>query len=266
MSFISRRARPSLAGIVDRVWRVEDDGRAAQSETICPDGRTEIVMHLAEPMRELRGRAVHQQPRQLLVGQMTAPVAILPGGRVRMIGARLAPGALHRLLPIPQQELAGRILDLADVWPRWTRELGERAAGASGDDELGVLESALETMLQRTTACESVRSTMVAAARIDRAGGNVSIDALAHAAGMSRRQFERRFREHVGLPPRLFGRVIRFQRAFRAVGIESGASIAARCGFADQAHLVHEIRRFSGQTPTLLADASQLTRFFRSEA
>jgi hypothetical protein len=60
----------------------------------------------------------------------------------------------------------------------------------------------------------------------------------------------------------LFGRIVRFQRAFSALGFECGAAIAARYGFADPAHLVHEIRRFAGQPPTALAEASGLTAFF----
>jgi transcriptional regulator GlxA family with amidase domain len=103
-----------------------------------------------------------------------------------------------------------------------------------------------------------------AIALLDVTGGQASIDALAHGHGLSRRQFERRFREQVGLSPRLFGRIVRFQRAFGALGFERGAAIAARYGFADQAHLVHEIRRFAGQPPTALAEASGLTAFFRA--
>ena len=81
-------------------------------------------------------------------------------------------------------------------------------------------------------------------------GGTASVTRVAIATGISRRQLERRFREQVGLPPRTFARIVRFQRAFHALGRESGAAIAARCGYADQAHLVREVRRFGGQTPS----------------
>ena len=103
-----------------------------------------------------------------------------------------------------------------------------------------------------------------AIATLRASGGNAAIDRLARSAGLGRRQFERRFSEHVGLSPRLFGRIVRFQRAVRHLGAESGAAIAARCGYADQAHLIREIRRFAGQTPTALTEAHGLTAFFVS--
>jgi AraC-like DNA-binding protein len=71
--------------------------------------------------------------------------------------------------------------------------------------------------------------------------------------GLSQRRFIQLFREEVGLTPKLFCRVRRFQEVIRLLG--SGrrpgwAEVALRCGYSDQAHLVHDFREFSGTTPT----------------
>ena len=264
MIYLTCRARGRLNGIVERFWLVEDAESSTASETICPDGRTEIVLHLAEPMLETAAGANRRQPRHLLVGQMAAPITVMPTGRVSMVGARLAPGALRRMLPIPQDRIAGQVLDLDAIWRRWTRETVDRVGSTSAPAaRFAALERALETLVPELPVDDEQRGIEIAVARLRLSGGTASIDRLSDEAGISRRQFERRFREYVGLPPRLFGRIVRFQRACHALGREDGAAIAARCGFADQAHLVHEIRRFSGQTPTLLTKASGLTAFFR---
>jgi len=264
MSYFARRPVASLRPIVDRVWHVEESAGGAVPETICPDGRSEIVLHLGEPMAERVGAREYRQPRHLLVGQMTSPIAVVPTGRIEMVGARLAPDALHRLTRIPQVQLTGRVVDLELVWSRWTRLAADRVSAASGAEQrLTAFEQALEELLA-TSAPRPSRSIGAAIARLEASGGEVSIDVLANVHGLSRRQFERCFREQVGLSPRLFGRIVRFQRAFNALGVESGAAIAARYGFSDQAHLVHEIRRFAGQPPTALAEASGLTAFFRA--
>jgi AraC-like DNA-binding protein len=263
MSFQIRRPAGRLHGIVDRLWRI-DDAIAGDlvPETICPDGRTEIVLHLGDPMRQLVEGAEVDQPRNLLVAQMEGPVTIVPTGRMSMVGARLVEGALHRLLPVPQDRLAGCILDLESVWSAWVRSTADRVASEpSATAGLDVFERALETLLPDAPSLDA-RSMDAAIARLRASGGNISIERLAFACGLSRRQFERRFRERVGLSPRLFGRIVRFQRAFRHLGTDSGAAIAARCGYADQAHLVREIRRFGGQTPTALAEADGLSAFF----
>jgi AraC-like DNA-binding protein len=255
VSYITRRPSARLAGVVERVWRVEDPAPSGAPESICPDGCAEIVIHLGEPM--------HSQPRHLLVGQMDAPLTVMAAGRVAMVGARLTPAGLHRLLPMAQYRLAGQIIALDSVWKDWTRRTADQVACA-GDPlvELERFERALEVLVADAAAHRRDRGIEAALLALRRRGGPLSIEALAHASNISRRQFERRFREQVGLSPNLFGRIIRFQHAFHALGHEPGAALAARLGFADQAHLVREIRRFSGQTPTLLASADGLTSFF----
>jgi methylphosphotriester-DNA--protein-cysteine methyltransferase len=77
---------------------------------------------------------------------------------------------------------------------------------------------------------------------------------------------ERRFKRQVGIGPKLFCRIQRFQRVFRE--IESGGNwvqAALACGYYDQAHLVRDMRQFSGETPTALLDGDELARHFLSD-
>lgn len=268
MSYFTRRPAGRLRGIVDRFWRVdESDTQDVSSgrtpEAICPDGYTEIIVHLGDPMLQQMGGRLTPQARHLLVTQMDRPVTIVPTGRVAMVGARLPAGALHRLLPTAQDRLAGQILDLDTVWREWTRLTCEQLSAAQPEGVLDIFENALEAIVPADSPSDIDRALESAVAWLQASGGCVSIERLAQHVGISRRQLERRFREHVGLPPRLFGRILRFQRAFHMLGRESGAAIAAQCGFADQAHLVREVRRFAGVTPTLLAEADGMTAFFR---
>lgn len=266
MSFLERRPAGRLHGIVDRLWRVDESPAGQPSpETIYPDGRTEIVLHLGDPMQQQLGGLRLDQPCSLLVAQMDGPVTVVPTGRVSMVGARLVSGALHRLLPVPQDRLAGQILDLESVWRSWARGTADRVASEpSAVESLETFERALEALVADVAVSAETQALDAAIAALRASGGNAPIDRLAHAASLSRRQFERRFAERVGLSPRLFGRIVRFQRAFRHLGRESGADVAARCGYADQAHLVREIRRFAGQTPSALTQADGLTAFFVS--
>jgi AraC-like DNA-binding protein len=255
VSYIARRPSSRLKGVVERLWRVEDACPTRAVETICPDGCAEIVIHLADPMRG--------QSRHLLVGQMDAPIDVMPSGCVKMVGARFTPTGLHRLLPMPQNRLVGEVLPLDAVWNAWTRNTADDVASAGNPElELRAFERALESLLPDDEGERPDRAIEMALHAMRARGRPIRLDRLAQASSMSRRQFERRFRDRVGLSPNLYGRIVRFQHAFAALGHESGASVAARLGFADQAHLVREVRRFSGQTPTLLADAGGLTCFF----
>lgn len=263
MAYLMRRPSGRLAGVVERLWLVEDNGADLEPQVICPDGRTEVVLHLGDPMRERGSAGERLQPRFLLIGQMSRALAIVPTGRIAMVGARFAPGAMRNCLPIAQGELEGRIVGLDSVWSQWTRRTADAVAAAPrADARLQALERALEDLIpdrgvQPATAIDH------AVASIEASGGRASLDRLAMEAGFSRRQLERRFRDDVGLSPALFARIVKFQRAFHALGTASGAQIAARCGYADQAHMVREMRRFGGATPGTLASLDAgLTKFF----
>jgi AraC-like DNA-binding protein len=269
MAFLERAPRGRLRAIVERLWLVEDPTPGAAGDTICPDGAMEIVLHIGDAMRQRLGVDDRLQARALLVGQMDGPIDIVPTGAISMVGARFAPGAFHRVLPIPQHRLARAIHDLTDIAPLWARESVDRLAAApTAAARLDVFEAALERLVPEASD-DAAQAIAFASARLRASGGETSIGTLARAIGISRRQFERRFQEHVGLSPRLFARIVRFQRAFHALDRSSGrphsgAAIAARCGYADQAHMVREIRRFAGKTPSVLAHADGLTAFFRA--
>lgn len=85
----------------------------------------------------------------------------------------------------------------------------------------------------------------------------VSLNELSDAAGLSRFELVRRFREQVGLPPHAFQLDLRIAEARRLLGAGQGsAAVAFRCGFADQPHLTRMFKRAVGVTPGEYARAS----------
>jgi methylphosphotriester-DNA--protein-cysteine methyltransferase len=114
-----------------------------------------------------------------------------------------------------------------------------------------VLEQAL---LARLAPTRSEHATAVAyAVQALRAGGRQpSVAAVAEQVGRSQSRFTQIFREQVGLTPKQFARVMRFQRVLLAVergGPLRWGEMAAASGYFDQAHLIHEFRALSGMTP-----------------
>ena len=95
-------------------------------------------------------------------------------------------------------------------------------------------------------------------------GGQIQISGLAAQVGLNLRQFERRFGQQVGVQPKLYARIARFEAALDSKArcrTKSWTEVAHDFGYYDQMHLVHDFESFSGETPTnLLAEVERAHR------
>lgn len=154
-----------------------------------------------------------------------------------LTGLRFAPGAAPGVLGVPADELTDRQVPLDEVWPRRAAvELAERlAAGASLEGEVLGLAGA---------AAGPSASTRHMTARL-RAG--TAVDALAGELGVTRRQLHRRCLAAYGYGPKRLARILRLQDALSLAHTgRSLADVAARAGYADQAHLSRDARDLAG--------------------
>jgi AraC-like DNA-binding protein len=241
---------PVLAPVVERLWLLEGEAHEIAAEPIPPDGHPEIIVHAGDPFVEVIDGVRRPQNRVLFAGQITHAVEVAPSGYSRMAGARLRPYGAFAIFGAPQQQYADRIVPLAEIDPTLAGRLTNDVAalGLTGD-----LVPALDAAL--VPAAQSARPAVVAPAvalALERRG-LVRVADLAARAGLGARQFERRFQEQVGLPPKLFLRILRFQEVLNAIryGLDatSWADVAAAHGFYDQAHFIHDFKGFVGESP-----------------
>jgi transcriptional regulator GlxA family with amidase domain len=82
-------------------------------------------------------------------------------------------------------------------------------------------------------------------------GDEISVDALADTAGMSRRSFERQFRKELGCSSMTYLRRVRINAVCRAIISSSRAllDISLSCGYSDQSHMTREFHKHFGETP-----------------
>ena len=108
-------------------------------------------------------------------------------------------------------------------------------------------------LLRRAMDSRSYDGISAAANRIVVGAGRVEIAALANRAGLSMRQFERRFIQQVGMRPKLFARIARFEAALdtkACSATKSWTDVAHEFGYYDQMHMVHDFGEFTDKTPT----------------
>jgi AraC-like DNA-binding protein len=196
-------------------------------------------------------------PGPLVCGPHSQPTVIDASGPATIAGVHFKPGGAYPFLNLPVRELHNGHTPLRWLWGAAADALHDRLLAAKTPAKVfRVLEQALLAQLNRPP----VRSSAVAVALAELRGGlpSQSITQLADNVGLSARRFIQAFTDEVGLTPKLFGRVARFQRTLRL--IDGGpqpewSALALACGYYDQSHLIHDFHEFSGLSPAAYLNA-----------
>lgn len=190
------------------------------------------------------------------------PGALRASGRVgEVLQIRLDPVAAAVLLRA-SPDLCGTVVPLEEVWGRDAGQVEERLrAAASWDERFAAVVDILGRRLTEPPAARSPVDGEVAHAwrRIRASRGRIRVDSLADEVGWSRKRLSARFRSQLGIAPKRAARLVRFDHAAHLLAAGLGAvDVAAASGYVDQSHLAHEVKEFTGFTPTAVAAAPWL--------
>lgn len=226
---LHRRPAAPLSEFVELLWYWDGYAPAHAAERLLPTGTIELVMNLdGGPPGFAGARSTY----------VTLPTTAMRS----VIGAHFYPGGAFPFLGMPAGELQDADLTLDD--PLLREAILE---APTPEARLDVLERALLARLRGRERHPAVRYAVRELGRIYR------IDAVTDQIGMSVRRFSDVFRDEVGLTPKVYSRVMRFQsvvqRVWRMPDVD-WTDIALECGYYDQPHFNHDFRAFSGLTPT----------------
>lgn len=253
-TFCAARATGLLAETVELFWTLE--ARDAYSrERILPRSSTELMFNLGEPaFLHGNGGETRRFAASWVAGLQQRPLDIESHPNARMAAIRFRPGGVLAFLGVPPSELTDRVVELTDVFGSGAHELRERLASErSPESRLALLARAVERRLASGRPPRpEVRRALSA---IGGSRGQVAVRDLVADSGFSHRAFSRRFQEEVGLRPKVFTRVVRFETAVARLDRppESWSEFALDSGYFDQAHMIREFRELAGATPTQVA-------------
>ena len=245
-------------------WYWEGAPQTHARERLLPNGEAAIIFNLRDD--EMRIYDADDPTRYTSCGQIgiTGPrtncFAIDTAAEERVIGIQFQAGGTVPFLREPTVEVANQSVALDCLWGPRAALLRERLLSApSVDAMLAILERDLLDHLTRPL--ELHPAIDFARKRICRAPHATTMAAVTQRIGMSQRRFIELFREQIGLAPKAFCRVRRFQRVLEAVHRRQSvdwAQVALDGGYYDQAHFIHDFQDFSGMTPgAYLAKATE---------
>jgi AraC-like DNA-binding protein len=242
-----RWLRPYVRGLYGYAERTPGPLRRRE----LPSGGITVILNLG-PTLYVRnpGAAAGDRFTSFVAGLHETYAITETSGAQAGIQLNLSPLGARVLFGTPMNELAHRTLPLEDLLGGDVeRLLDETAAAPDWETRTALVEAYVEARL--AGAKPPTREIAWACRRIEETAGTVKIAELTAILGWSRKRMGERFRDAVGLPPKSFARLLRFERAVAQLraGAIGWARLAQSCGYYDQAHLIREFREFSGFPP-----------------
>lgn len=251
---------PDLRPYVQTYWSLELEtaDEFGPPQRIAPDGVVELVFHYGEPMAtRFAGEGFDRQPRSSAVTLTRRFVEIAPRGATRLLTVRFRPWGACHFLAMPVSELADQLVPAGELWGGAARELEERLAAAPDVyRRVELVEEHLRARLDR----HGKRDVEPLVRAVWKRAGELRVADLCRELGVGERTLERTFADVLGMTPRGFLRLTRFQAACAALrrgGWESLTQVGYDCGYYDQSHFIADFQAFAGMTPgELVAEPS----------
>jgi AraC-like DNA-binding protein len=236
-------------------WYWEGQPQPHTRERLMPNGEATIIVNLRED--EIRiydpddARRYASCGRVVLAGPRTKGCVIETSPDDRIFGIQFLPGGMFPFVRVSGGEVANSSVALSEVWGREAEAMREELLEAHSVRAMfGMVEKRLRAQLARPLALhpaiDFARRRFCGAPHVATVAGVLS------RIGLSQRRFIEVFRDQVGLTPKAFCRVRRFQRVLETVHRKQAVDwvqVALDGGYYDQAHFIHDFQDFAGMTP-----------------
>lgn len=247
-----RPPRPEFAPLIESLGYF-DGVFAHRRERVLPSGNSQLLINLAVDRLETYtddGQVLHDSTAgAALSGVRGSSTVIDGGGRCALLIVNFHPGGSYPFFGAPASATSDQLVALESLWKTDGATLRERLFEASTPEaKLDLVEAELSARVVAPLVPEPRLSFAINAVH-----DGAPISAVSERLGLSSKRFVQYFSDRVGLTPKRFGRVRRLQRSIGLIErtpTVDWADLAARCGFFDQAHLIHDFRALTGITPT----------------
>jgi AraC-like DNA-binding protein len=232
----------------------------AHRQRVLPSGCAQVIFNLSRDylLDCTEGGPDQRSAPSLIVGARSVYEIVDSSDMADLIGIVFQPGGMAPFFRETAHAFSNRSIALEDVWGSRAVGLRERLQECTTPEaKLATLEVALREEVSSRGFLDPrpSRNLIVEFALREFAGAPVaaSIRDVAARTGWSERRFSQIFREEVGMSPKVWCRIQRFQRAVRQLhsgGDLPWTDLALQCGYYDQAHFSNDFRAFSGINPT----------------
>ena len=249
-------ASPSkiLAPYIKRYWAIENVLNNGERcvQRIIPTGLTELMLYFTRRPKVLNNNK-HLSDNAALYGHQNDFYDIELTGDLSVFSIVFQPQGLMQFFKFPLHEICNQNIPLKLLSGQAGRDLEEKMGeAATFHQRVLIVENFLWNMLKNNGADFNFRRINHIAELIKKTGGNININRMISEACLSRKQFERIFAERIGMSPKQYLKIIRFQFAIfqKQQNINLNMTeLSCDSGYFDQSHFIKDFKSLCGMTP-----------------
>lgn len=247
--------RPPLNNFIGVFIYFERFEHAHKVDRFLPNGDTEILIDFHDTPQFIYDndslKEIQACHHVWASGVRTEPITIPSGNGAAMMVISFKKGMAAPFFPFPMEEIADCVIDADLIWGSDFGDLREQLLEENGISQR--FEMVEEFLMQRFARRLSVNACIeFAVNEMTERPDNLSIARMNEKIGYSQKHFTEMFRKNIGVTPKSYLKIMRFQKAVREIDASEAIEwdmIAHECGFYDQAHFINDFKHFSGFTP-----------------
>lgn len=247
---------PEIAPYIDTVWIFENDFGVPVEDNrlIAPNGKAKVIYSYENGLSTIveGHRTDYPENDIYLIGLWDRPCTLYSKQRkTGTVGIELKTEGAYRFVPMPLAEIANRLFSFNDLFGSPARMLVERLRHEpSVHRKAELLQRFLIARMREVCRTNVLLDQTVQKIRL--ANGQLEIAELSASTGYSRRYLDLLYRELLGVSPKTYASIARFQKIYKAWAVQPNAKFYRSQiyeHYYDQAHFIREFRRFTGYTP-----------------
>ncbi|KQR67720.1 helix-turn-helix domain-containing protein [Pedobacter sp. Leaf176] len=262
MTFTRLEPDPSISHLIECYWMMQSENRTPKIEKIIPDGFTELIFNYRDVYKAKTDGNWYLQSPNLLAGQISSYFYLENTGLTGSCAIKLKPAALTQLYGLNMELYLDKIVDLDTIPNAIFSGLKNIVLPFQG---IAQLKMTLDNHFIQLSKAAGQNPLEQVLELVFNSNGMSPVSELVATAGVSERQLERLFKKYVGLSPKYYSRIIKFNYIFELIksGKNSWTEIIYKSGYYDQSHFIRNFKAFTGEDPSsYFFEEANMANFF----
>lgn len=256
MIYRIHKPAPPLSGFIDFFFYYEGYQADHKMEKLLPDGTVDLLIDLTDTPKKIfhnEEGSSYSTVNKTWISGMKTDYLLIDASVTNMIGIHFKPGGCFPFVEFPMAELNNLTIEVDSIWGN---EINNIREAILNQPDIDLRFSILENYFQAKGKNNMGNYGLV----------HYSVDQLVHSpqmwtirklsdkTGVTPKHLITLFKKYVGLSPKMFSRINKFQKVIQLIEQQQKidwAMLAFECGYFDQPHFIKEFRDFSGINPVL---------------